>query len=61
MLKIISIVGMGDIGTLAQTIYNDSHIEHHFHTRARTNLSLEYHVRELLVDLLKSMEDLTDG
>ncbi|XP_022850013.1 putative disease resistance RPP13-like protein 3 [Olea europaea var. sylvestris] len=53
---------MGGIGktTLASNIYNDSFIKHHFHIRAWTTLSQEYHVRELLVDLLKSTGDFID-
>ncbi|KAI3470795.1 hypothetical protein Pfo_027458 [Paulownia fortunei] len=60
-LNVVSIVGMGGSGktTLARNIYDDAFIVYHFYTRAWVTVSQEYHVREILLGLLKSMKKLT--
>ncbi|KAL0451270.1 UNVERIFIED_CONTAM: protein NEDD1 [Sesamum latifolium] len=60
-LDVVSVVGMGGSGktTLARSIYNDAFIVYHFYTRAWVTISQEYHVCEILLDLLMSMKKLT--
>ncbi|KAL3824416.1 hypothetical protein ACJIZ3_020445 [Penstemon smallii] len=53
---------MGGIGktTLARNIFDDSLITYHFHTRVWVTISQKYHVREILLSILKSTNAITD-
>ncbi|XP_022846335.1 putative late blight resistance protein homolog R1B-17 [Olea europaea var. sylvestris] len=60
-LQLIPVTGMGGIGktTLGKNVYNDPRIKDHFHTRAWVSISQEYREREVLLNLLDSMEQLS--
>ncbi|KAL2492509.1 Disease resistance RPP13-like protein 4 [Abeliophyllum distichum] len=57
-LETLSVVGMGGIGktTLTRKVYDDGFIVYHFQNRAWVTVSQEYNERELLLELLDSME-----
>ncbi|KAK4394664.1 putative late blight resistance proteinR1A-10 [Sesamum angolense] len=52
-LQILPIVGMGGIGktTLAQNIFENTYIQHHFDKRIWVTVSQEYSLREILLHL----------
>ncbi|KAG8380045.1 hypothetical protein BUALT_Bualt07G0152700 [Buddleja alternifolia] len=56
-LQVISLVGMGGIGktTLANNLFDDPLIVYHFHVRAWTTITQNYHVREILLGLVNSL------
>ncbi|CAI9093697.1 OLC1v1029256C1 [Oldenlandia corymbosa var. corymbosa] len=59
---VVSIVGMPGLGktTLAQRVYNDPSVVHHFHMRAWSCVSQNYQKRKLLLDLLSNLIELND-
>ncbi|KAH6790371.1 hypothetical protein C2S51_005377, partial [Perilla frutescens var. frutescens] len=61
-LKILTIVGMGGIGksTLAKKVYDDPFIVYHFYVRAWITVSQDYQVRAVLLDLIRSVTQLTN-
>ncbi|KAA8529814.1 hypothetical protein F0562_034329 [Nyssa sinensis] len=61
-LEVVSVVGMGGLGktTLARKIYTDPSIEYHFYIRAWTYVSQEYNRREVFLNILSSLTELTD-
>lgn len=63
-LKIVSIVGMGGIGKtfLAKTtVYNDFQISCHFHLRGWVTISQNYKLKNVLLDLLSSMNVVSES
>ncbi|XP_022847331.1 putative late blight resistance protein homolog R1A-3 isoform X2 [Olea europaea var. sylvestris] len=60
-LQVIPVTGMGGIGktTLARNVYNDPRIKDHFHICAWVSISQEYREREVLLNLLDSMKQLS--
>ncbi|PHU11015.1 hypothetical protein BC332_17945, partial [Capsicum chinense] len=52
-LKVIPIVGMGDVGktTLAKEVYNDESIRLHFDVRAWATVSQKHNIKEILLSL----------
>ncbi|KAL2507987.1 putative late blight resistance protein-like protein R1A-6 [Forsythia ovata] len=58
-LKVISISGMSGIGktTLAKKLYNDPSIVYHFDKRAWCVISQTYQKRNILIDILRSLND----
>ncbi|CAL5396859.1 unnamed protein product [Camellia sinensis] len=61
-LEVVSIIGMPGLGktTLARKVYNDPYIAHYFHLRAWTYVSQSHTKKEMLLDILHSLFDLTD-
>ncbi|XP_071940771.1 putative late blight resistance protein homolog R1B-23 [Coffea arabica] len=59
---VVSLVGMAGIGktTLAKKLYNDPNIVYHFHCRAWCSVSQVYLKRDLLLNILRDIEGLTD-
>lgn len=59
---VVSIVGMAGIGktTLAKKLYNDPKVVYHFHCRAWCYISQVYLKRDLLLNILRDIEGLTD-
>ncbi|KAI3454408.1 hypothetical protein Pfo_011071 [Paulownia fortunei] len=59
-LQVVPIIGMPGIGktTLAKSIYDDPRIERRFYTRAWVTVSAEYHVGDIFLKLLGSMESM---
>ncbi|KAL3505906.1 hypothetical protein ACH5RR_031288 [Cinchona calisaya] len=57
---VVSIVGMPGIGktTLAEVVYNDPRVTHHFHIRAWCRVSQVHDPKQLLLDILGHMIDL---
>ncbi|KAL0417050.1 UNVERIFIED_CONTAM: putative late blight resistance proteinR1B-8 [Sesamum latifolium] len=58
-LQILPIVGMGGIGktTLAQNVFENTYIKHHFDKRIWVTISQEYSVREILLRLVYDEKD----
>lgn len=61
-LNIVSIVGMAGLGktTLAKKVYNDPYVTYYFHVRAWCCASQAYQRREMLLDILSHVTELTD-
>ncbi|KAK1358477.1 NB-ARC domain-containing protein [Heracleum sosnowskyi] len=61
-LEVISIVGMAGLGktTLATRLYNDSYVVSYFYVRSWITISQVYHKRDLLLDMLRSIVEITD-
>ncbi|KAF5945625.1 hypothetical protein HYC85_015853 [Camellia sinensis] len=61
-LEVVSIIGMPGLGktTLARKVYNDPYIAHYFHLRAWTYVSQSHTKKEMLLDILHSLMNLTD-
>ncbi|XP_027151248.1 putative late blight resistance protein homolog R1B-23 isoform X1 [Coffea eugenioides] len=60
--QVVSIVGMPGLGktTLAKKVYNDPSITYHFHIRAWCYISQVYRKRELLLNILSDIMELTN-
>ncbi|CAI9263410.1 unnamed protein product [Lactuca saligna] len=58
-LDVVSIVGMGGIGktTLANKVYTDPFVVYHFHVRGWVTVSQTYDKRDLLIQVLSSIDD----
>ncbi|XP_023747986.1 putative late blight resistance protein homolog R1A-10 [Lactuca sativa] len=58
-LDVISIVGMGGIGksTLANKVFYDPFVVYHFHIRGWVTVSQTYDKRDLLIQVLSSIDD----
>ncbi|CAH1419424.1 unnamed protein product [Lactuca virosa] len=58
-LDVVSIVGMGGIGktTLANKVYTDPYVVYHFHVRGWVTVSQTYDKRDLLIQVLSSIDD----
>ncbi|CAI9089103.1 OLC1v1023609C1 [Oldenlandia corymbosa var. corymbosa] len=56
-LDTVSIIGMAGLGktTLAKKVYHDSEVAYHFHIRAWSCVSQQYHKRRLLLDILEGI------
>ncbi|XP_027095986.1 putative late blight resistance protein homolog R1B-17 [Coffea arabica] len=61
-LDVVSIVGMAGLGktTLALKVYTDPSVTYHFHIRAWCCVSQAYQKRELLLEILGDIVELTD-
>ncbi|KAJ9551567.1 hypothetical protein OSB04_015612 [Centaurea solstitialis] len=61
-LSSVSIVGMGGLGktTLANKVFNDSFVVYHFHIRAWVTVSQSYKRRDLLIQILTSIDSQQD-
>ncbi|CDP16515.1 unnamed protein product [Coffea canephora] len=61
-LGVFSVVGMAGLGktTLARRVYNDPSVTYHFHVRAWCCISQTYQKRELLLQILGDIVELTD-
>ncbi|XP_071928051.1 putative late blight resistance protein homolog R1A-4 [Coffea arabica] len=61
-LDVVSIVGMAGLGktTLALKVYTDPSVIYHFHIRAWCSVSQAYQKRELLLEILGDIVELTD-
>ncbi|GFQ07493.1 putative late blight resistance protein homolog r1b-14 [Phtheirospermum japonicum] len=59
-LQVVPIMGMPGIGktTLAKSVYDDPRIERRYYTRAWVTVSSEYHVGEIFLKILGSMENM---
>ncbi|KAL7586964.1 hypothetical protein Lser_V15G39983 [Lactuca serriola] len=58
-LDVVSIVGMGGIGksTLANKVFSDPFVVYHFHIRGWVTVSQTYNKRDLLIQVLSSIDD----
>ncbi|CAI9299192.1 unnamed protein product [Lactuca saligna] len=58
-LDVVSIVGMGGIGksTLANKVFTDPFVVYHFHIRGWVTVSQTYDKRDLLIQVLSSIDD----
>ncbi|CAH1447696.1 unnamed protein product [Lactuca virosa] len=58
-LNVVSIVGMGGIGktTLANKVFTDPFVVYHFHVRGWVTVSQTYDKRDLLIQVLSSIDD----
>ncbi|KAL7586842.1 hypothetical protein Lser_V15G40194 [Lactuca serriola] len=58
-LDVVSIVGMGGIGksTLANKVFIDPYVVYHFHVRGWVTVSQTYDKRDLLIQVLSSIDD----
>ncbi|CAH1433466.1 unnamed protein product [Lactuca virosa] len=58
-LDVVSIVGMGGIGksTLANKVFSDPFVVYHFHIRRWVTVSQTYDKRDLLIQVLSSIDD----
>ncbi|KAL7589890.1 hypothetical protein Lser_V15G40187 [Lactuca serriola] len=58
-LDVVSIVGMGGIGktTLANKVFTDRFVVYHFHVRGWVTVSQTYDKRDLLIQVLSSIDD----
>ncbi|KAL9241329.1 hypothetical protein vseg_015452 [Gypsophila vaccaria] len=59
----IGIVGMGGLGktTLAQTVYNDKEVEHHFEKRIWVSVSQTFTEEQILRSILRNLGDVNIG
>ncbi|CAI9263412.1 unnamed protein product [Lactuca saligna] len=58
-LDVVSIIGMGGIGktTLANKVFTDPFVVYHFHVRGWVTVSQTYDKRDLLIQVLSSIDD----
>ncbi|PIA27406.1 hypothetical protein AQUCO_07800031v1 [Aquilegia coerulea] len=63
ILRVHSIVGMGGLGktTLAKQIYNHKDVKHNFDCLAWTFISQQFHMEDVLQEILRKISSLTSG